>query len=119
MKPAAIRWLFWTPRVLSILFIIFLSLFALDVFDAGLGFWQTIVALLIHLIPSAVLAGILAVSWRWEWVGGILFSAAGAAYLWMTWGRFPWYVYVFMSGPLFLVGVLFLIAWFQRNALRS
>jgi hypothetical protein len=119
MKSGTKRLLFWTPRILCIVFIVFVSLFALDVFNAGLGFWETVLALLIHLIPSAVLAGVLAISWRWEWVGGILFTGVGLAYLVMTWGRFAWYVYVFMSGPPIIVGILFLIGWFRRDELRG
>jgi len=39
--------LFWTPRIAGILFVLFISLFALDIFDMQLGFWETIV-LFIH-----------------------------------------------------------------------
>ncbi len=53
------RALFWAPRALSIAFIAFLSLFALDVFGAGYGFWRTLLGLAIHLIPSFVLIGVL------------------------------------------------------------
>ena len=59
--------LFWTPRVLCLLFAVFLSLFALDVFNEGYGFWKTILALLMHLIPTWIVLAILAISWRWEW----------------------------------------------------
>ena len=31
------QFLFWSPRVLTILFALFLSLFALDVFEEGYG----------------------------------------------------------------------------------
>jgi hypothetical protein len=34
------RLLFWTPRAFSIIFIAFLSLFALDVFNEHLSFWN-------------------------------------------------------------------------------
>ena len=34
--------LFWTPRILGILFALFLSMFALDVFGEGYGFWGTL-----------------------------------------------------------------------------
>jgi hypothetical protein len=73
--------LFWAPRVLSIAFIAFLSLFALDVFDGRLGFWQTVLALLIHLIPVFVLIAVLILAWRWEWVGAVLYAAAGLLYI--------------------------------------
>ena len=35
MKKSAKQWLFWTPRVLVMLFAAFVSIFALDVFGAG------------------------------------------------------------------------------------
>lgn len=54
--------LFWTPRILCLLFAVFLSLFALDVFTEGYGFWKSILALLIHLIPTWIVLVILAVS---------------------------------------------------------
>ena len=37
--------LFWLPRILAIIYIAFLSLFALDVFWEGYGFFETIAAL--------------------------------------------------------------------------
>jgi len=67
------RVLFWTPRVLCILFAIFLSLFSLDVFSEGYGFWETILALLIHLVPVYIVVIALVIAWRWEWVGASLF----------------------------------------------
>jgi len=119
MKSPVKRVLFWTPRVLCILFAVFVSLFALDVFGEGYGFWGTILALLIHLIPTGVILIVLAISWRWEWVGGILFIALGVVYLVTSWGRFHWSAYLVISGPLFLVGVLFLINWLYRARLRT
>ena len=56
--------LYWAPRALSIAFILFLSLFALDVFSEGYGFWQTLLALAIHLIPSMVLTVGVLLAWR-------------------------------------------------------
>jgi hypothetical protein len=94
-------------------------MFALDVFGEGYGFWKTILALLMHLIPTGIILIVLAISWRWEWVGGILFPALGVLYLVWSWGRFPWSVYVVMSGSLVLVGVLFLLNWVYRRELRA
>jgi hypothetical protein len=33
-----------------------------------------------HLIPSFVLVGVLALAWRWEWIGAALYGAAGMIY---------------------------------------
>jgi hypothetical protein len=119
MSARSKRLLFWTPRVLCILFAGFVSLFALDVFGEGYGFWETILALLIHLVPTYVVLILLAIAWRWEWVGAILFGALGVWYILMTRGRFPWTTYLMMSGPLFLIGVLFLLNWVYRRELRN
>jgi len=113
------RLLFWTPRILCLLFAAFISLFALDVFGEHHGFWKTLLALLMHLVPTAVLLAVLALTWRWEWVGGLVFPALGVFYLVTFWGRFPWSVYVIISGPLFFVGALFLLNWIYRADLRA
>jgi len=115
MKP----WLTWTPRILGLLFAAILSLFALDVFGQGFGFWETVLALLMHLIPTGIVLVVLAVSWRWERIGAILFMALGIWYLLTAWGRFHWSAYVVISGPLLLIGVLFLASWLNRTRIQS
>ncbi len=45
----------WLPRILCILAIFFVSLFALDAFTPELTIWQQTGAFLIHLIPSFIL----------------------------------------------------------------
>ena len=115
MKKSTRSVFYWTPRILGILFAIFISLFALDVFGEGRGFWETILALLMHLIPTFFILIALAVSWRWEWIGAVLFSCLGLWYIVMAWGEFDLLAYLFISGPLFLIGVLFLLNWILRT----
>jgi hypothetical protein len=112
------RILFWMPRILCLLFAVFISIFALDVFGAGYGFWETIVALIIHLIPTALVLIALAIAWRWEWIGAVLFFALGASYLIVAWGKFTWITYLLIAGPSFLAGALFLVNWLLRSELR-
>jgi hypothetical protein len=119
MKKPLRQWLFWAPRILCIVFTVFVSLFALDVFGEGRGFWKTLLALLMHLIPTGIILIVLGISWRWEWVGGIVFAVLGVLYLVMFWGRFHWSVYLVMSGPLFLIGLLFWLNWLCRAELRT
>lgn len=111
--------LFWSPRILCILFALSLCIFAADVFGDGRGFWETVLALLMHLIPSAIVLIVLAIAWRWEWVGAVVFLALGALYLIFTWGQFHWSAYVAISGPLFLIGILFLVNWFWRQEIHE
>ena len=119
MRKPLPRLLLWTPRILCLLFAAFLSVFALDVFEEGYGFWKTVLALLVHLIPTWLILIVLAFSWRREWVGAILFTALGVLYPVLFWGRFVWYVYLLISGPLFVVGGLFLANWLFRREPRA
>ena len=113
------RILFWTPRVMSILFALFVSLFALDVFGVGYSFWETVLALLIHLVPVYILLIGLAIAWRWEWVGALIFMGFAVWYVAMAWGQFQLSVYLMMAGVPFVVGILWLIDWLYRRELRS
>jgi hypothetical protein len=119
MNTTAKRALFWAPRVVCILSAVFLSLFALDVFGAGYSFWETILALLIHLVPTYIVVIALVVAWRWERVGSILFLGLGVFYIVDAWGRFTWDTYLVISGPLFLAGILFLLSWAYGAKLQT
>jgi hypothetical protein len=109
--------LFWLPRILSILFAVFLSIFALDVFDETKGFWPTTAALLIHLIPSFIVLAVLLIAWRWEWVGAALYTLAAARYAAFALPRHPdWFI--FIGSPLLLMAALFLLNWVKRADMR-
>lgn len=110
--------LFWTPRIAGILFILFLSLFALDVFDMGLNFWGTLLALLMHLIPSIVLTIALVLAWKWEWVGALAFLGWPVWYLIAARG-FHWSVYVILAGIPALIGLLFLAGWLWHGKIHT
>lgn len=81
----------------------FISMFALDVFNEGYGLGETILALLMHLIPTYVTVIMLIIAWRWEGIGAILFLLLPLIFLVMSRGE-TWVI----SLPLFVVGVLFL-----------
>ena len=115
MNEAGRQSLYLAPRILCIIFAAFLAIFALDVFTENNGFWQTVVALLMHLVPSFLILVVLAISWRWEWVGAVVFAALGVLYVVMAWGRFPMSVYFIISGPLFVIAGLFLVNWVSRE----
>jgi hypothetical protein len=120
------RALFWTPRALSIAFIAFLSLFALDVFDGQHSFWQMVLAFVIHQIPVFVLIAALILAWRWEWIGAVLYASAGLLYvLWVVSMSRPvppavrliWILTI--AGPAFVIAGLFLANWLKRGELRA
>jgi hypothetical protein len=118
VKLSLQRFLFWTPRGLGLLFAGFLSLFALDVFSAGYGVWESVAALLIHLIPTAVLLVVLVLSWRWPWVGAVGFIGFAAWYLATFWERSLASVELALAGLPLGLGLLFLVDWRYGGALR-
>ncbi|MFH0906545.1 MAG: hypothetical protein V1824_04375 [archaeon] len=119
------KFIYWTPRILSILFIVFLSLFSLDVFDIpSLSFWQIIVGLFMHNIPSIILIIILIIAWKSEIVGAIAFILAGLLYIsqiiisGITSNNFEWYMLSYsliIALPALLIGILFLIGWIKKK----
>lgn len=117
MKPSIKQTMFWVPRILAVLFALFISLFAFDVFEEGYSFWETVLALLMHLIPTGMVLLALLIAWRWEWVGAVLFIGLGLFYLFEFPGQY-WSAYVVISGSLFVLGALFLVNWWYRAELH-
>ena len=121
------KFFFWLPRVLCIAAILFISLFALDSFGPGLSIWQQIGAFLIHLIPSFILLALLAVAWKWEYWGGILFLILGIVFtpiifqhnyrmnhsVWTSMS-----IILLITFPFILVGILFLIDHYKRKKMH-
>jgi hypothetical protein len=110
--------LFWLPRGMGIVFVLFLSIFALDIFDSGLNFWETMLGLFMHLIPSIVLAIAVAVAWRREWVGAAAFMGWAVFYVTSMRG-FDWIAYAIIAGIPFGVGILFLAGWISRKKVHA
>ncbi len=118
------KFIYWTPRILSIIFILFLAMFSLDIFEGNYGFWGTVIGLFMHNIPALILLIVLLISWKHEIVGGIVFILAGILYivrLLMTilmnqphqWYMLSWSLQI--AGPAFLIGILFIINWFKKK----
>ncbi len=109
----------WPPRVLAILYILFISIFALDIFVEEAPFGEKFVGFIIHLIPSFVLLILLLISWKYPLIGGSLFiiiSVVITLYLRL-------YEIIFglliLSIPIFLIGVLFILSNYMRRGSQS
>ena len=123
MKNSA-KIFYWMPRVICIIAILFISLFALDAFSPELSFWQQIGGFLMHLIPSFILLAILVLAWKKEFIGGILFMIIGLGLSPIVFSHnYRMNHSIFMSLgiiltitiPFVIVGVLFIISHFKRK----
>lgn len=110
MTPSAERFLRWAPRLLCLVFAVFVGMFALDAFEPGRGFGENLIHFAIHLIPTYVILGLLIVGWRWPKVAGALFIVGGFWYSLRSGVRphLSWIVVV--SGPAWVTGALFLMS---------
>ena len=123
MKDSA-RVFHWLPRIICMLAILFVSLFAADAFASGLTIWQQLGAFIIHLIPSFILLAILIVAWKWEFIGGIIFIIIGLGLspiifmhnykmnqsIWMSLG-----IIMIITVPFIIVGGLFIVSHFKKK----
>lgn len=120
MKITLDKLIYWTPRILSIMFILFLALFSLDVFEPGMSIGQMLIGFFMHNIPSMVLAAVLIIAWKYEIVGGIAYILAGLLYIFMLFFRNQFQLYMIswsltIAGPAFFIGALFLAGWFKKK----
>ena len=116
--------LYWAPRILSILFICFLSLFSLDVYKPGMRVEDVALGLFMHNIPTLIMVVLLVIAWRREIVGAVSFIGAGLLYSGFVVfnvvnSELPWYIAITwaltIAGPAFLIGILYLINWKKRK----
>lgn len=116
---AQLKLIHWLPRIICILTILFISIFALDAFNPEKTMWQQIGDFLMHLIPSFVLTILLIIAWKWELIGGILFTLIGLGFspfifthnysmnqsVWMS-----LMIILVITIPFVIVGILFIVS---------
>jgi hypothetical protein len=120
----SIKILQWTPRILCILAILFISMFAADVFAAGLTFWRQIGDFLMHLIPSFILLGVLVIAWKWERIGGIILSVIGIGLIPFIFHHnynmnhsigMSLLVILIINFPFIIAGALFILSYYVKK----
>lgn len=104
--------LYWIPRILNILAILFMMLFSLDVFDGPEPLSKQLLGFLIHNIPAFILGAVLFVAWKYELLGGILIIVLAAVASWFFMSRSHSFASLIVTGPFFLAGLLFLLHHF-------
>lgn len=116
--------LLWSPRILCIGAILFISMFALDSFDPALPLIEQLKQFFKHLTPTYVLLLLLAIAWKWSFVGGILFAIVGIGLspfvytmnyhrthsVWLSLT-----IILMITVPFVVVGLLFIISHFMKK----
>jgi len=106
------RILLFLPRILSVLYLCFLSLFAFDTPIFSLGF-------LIHLIPSFVIAVAIYIGWRSSSAGGVLFLILAGLSVWLFHTYKDSATFFLISAPLFVISMLFYGALFYQTTVST
>jgi hypothetical protein len=118
MAAMSDRWLLWSPRILGTLVSVFLGMFALDAFSPGKPILESVPGFFIHLIPALTVLGVVILSWQREWIGGLACIGLAIAYALSVGARHAdWALAI--SGPLLVVGTLFLWSWQHRRLLPT
>ncbi len=114
----------WLPRIICIIAILFISMFAADAFGPEKTIWQQLGDFLMHLIPSFILIALLIVAWRWEYIGGIIFIVLAlglSPFVFMlnysrnhSEGMSLWIILT-ITFPFVVVGILFIISHFMKK----
>lgn len=99
----------WFSRILAILAILFMMMFSLDAFGGSDPIIRQILAFLTHNIPAFALIIALAVSWKYEIAGDIIFIMLFIA-LGIFWGSFKGNSgSLIIIAPFLLVGLLLIL----------
>jgi hypothetical protein len=109
----------WAPRLLLILFALFLVIFSFDVFEEGKSATQIGTEFFIHNIPSMILGLVVFAAWRREWIGALVCVALALAWVAWAWQRFPLptylVTYLAIPGPLIIIAALYAVNWRLRS----
>ena len=123
-----IRVIHWAPRILCILAILFISIFALDAFDPDLTIGQQIIGFLIHLIPSFILLIVCVIAWKNELFGGVIFAIIGIALSPFVYSKnynmnhsvsMSLGIIAAITLPFIIVGALFIINHFLKKKVKN
>ena len=120
--------LHWLPRILCILAILLISVFALDAFNPELTLWNQIIGFIRHLIPSFILILLLVLAWKKELIGGIVFTIIGLGLsplifihnfrmnhsVWMSLS-----IIALITIPFSIVGILFIMSHYRKKRVKN
>ncbi len=92
----------WTPRILAIIYIIFITIFAFNEPVIDLPWF-------INLMPTTIFIVILSLTWKKPLSSAIIFLILGFGFTLIFKTYSNWLIFLLVSLPLILIGILFLL----------
>ena len=108
---------YWMPRVLAILFTLFIMLFSLDVFDGTSSHTDQLIGFFMHILPAYGIILVIVLAWKKDIIGMIGFALIAIGLFMMVMGsNQPSSSAVnpavfFISGPALLISLLYGFSW--------
>jgi hypothetical protein len=106
----------WAPRVIALILILFISLFAFDGFVPGISGYEKTLAFVIGLLPAIILALALILAWFFKLAGGITFVTLGIAMTLFFHTYKSDLSFLTLSSPVLVVGILFILSYYYEKA---
>jgi hypothetical protein len=100
----------WSPRILSMGYVLFIASFALDSFAEPGGFLRQLGIFFLHLIPAFVAAIFLYVAWKWRILGGLLHIVLSMVFTIYFGSWRDTLSFVLLTMPLAVAGLLFILS---------
>ena len=110
MFSRANKWLIAATGT-GIFYALALLIFAGDVFNKDQSTTQTILDLLIHFIPTAIVLFLVVIAHQRPLVGPIIFAINGLVYIITGWANLHWTAHVIIAGPLLVLSMLYIMAY--------
>lgn len=109
------RLLFWLARGLMVIYILFISLFALDAFDAAYSTSQQLISFAIQIAPSLLLAVILLFAWKRPLVGAAGFLVMSVFFTILVHGPSAGIGFYILVIPAFSGSCMFFLEWIRTE----
>jgi hypothetical protein len=113
------HWFIWFPRVMLIIFALFLIIFSLDSFSGSIPFIYKVEGFLLHNIPTITLLLILWLSWKRPMWGGFLLILVSLIFTFFFHTYRQLVNFLIITGAPFLVGLEFLIVHYMHPKIKE
>ena len=110
MPSKSNKWLIAATSI-GVLYALALLIFAGDVFNKDQSTTQTILDLLLHFIPTAIVLFLVVIAHQRPLVGSIIFAINGLVYIITGWANLHWTAHVLIAGPLLVLSMVYIIAY--------